>query len=195
MKKFSFLVTLAISTQLLAADIHSRHKEFQQLIEKNPTRESQIKKAQALATDKKSPYQIDAINFLIDQKSYESGSLMVELVHDSNVREFAIYGVGELGVNEATPLLIYYLKDDNQNVRGNAFRSLEKIYPRDFNFPFRYDDPPAQRAKMVKEIDKWWEMNKETLKNRDMQRMSDAEQKEALERWEKYGKEYLNRTR
>lgn len=194
MRKLSILIVLLFAN-LALADVHSRLKDFQAIMDKIPSPDTQIKKAETLAADKKSPYRINAINYLIDHKSTASAPLMVDLVKDIDVREFAIYGVGELGVTEATPLLIYYLKDDNQNVRGNAFRSLEKIYPRDFNFPFRYDDPAPQRSKMVKEVEKWWEVNKETLKNRDIQRMTDAEQKEALERWEKYGKEYLNRTR
>lgn len=195
MQKLSFLIVLLLVNQSFAMDIATRRKQFNQIMEKSLTPESQIKKAESIARDVKSPYRIDAINYLIDQKSMTSGPMMVDLVKDSEVREFAIYGVGDLGVTEATPLLIYYLRDPNHNVRGNSYRSLQKIYPREFNFAFRYDDPPAQREKTVKEIEKWWDVNRETLKNRDIQQMTDAEQKEALERWEKYGKEYLNRIR
>lgn len=192
MRRLSFLIVIFLINNVYSADLATRQKQFKQIIEKTPEI-GQIKKAESIAKDKKSPYRIDAINYLIDQMARSSGPMMADLTKDPEIREFAIYGVGELRIAEATPLLIYYLKDPSHNVRGNAFRALEKIYPHEFNFNYRYDDSSIQRAQKVKEIEQWWELNKETLKNRDIQTMSQVEQKEALDRWEKYGKEYLNR--
>lgn len=165
-------ISLVILLSLLALPMKSyaqnsfsdRYQKFQALIEKKKTPEDKIKKAEALAKDAQSPFRIDAINYLTEQKSPSSGSVMVELMNDPDVREFAVYSVGEFQMYEATPQLIGYLKDENQNVRGNSFHALQRMYPKDFNFKYHYDDAPYVRDRVVLKIDKWWELNQSRFK-------------------------------
>lgn len=187
------LLTLLIPMQLQAETLKERQKSFQSILNKEKTDTAKIKKAENLATDKKSRFRVMAINYLIDQKSSGSGPVFVQLMKDPQVSEFAIYGVGEVGFYEATPFLIKYMRDDNRNNRGNAFRALQKLYPRDFNFEFHHDDPDYKRDEIVKNIQTWWKANRERLKSSALQRQSVQDQNDAEERWEKYGKEYLER--
>jgi len=191
-----FLVILALIFSIpnsSAETLSQRQKAFQTILAKEKSPEAKIKKAENLALDKKSRYRVNAINYLIDQKSLSSGTVMVKLMKDPQVSEFAIYGVGEVGMYEATPLLIKYMKDDNRNNSGNAFRALQKLYPREFNFEFHHDDPEYKRAQVVETVTAWWKANRESLKNRAIERTSEEDKKDAEERWEKYGKEYLDR--
>lgn len=187
------LLFLIVPFFVQAQTLTQRQQAFQSVLNKSKTSELKIKKAEDLARDKRSKFRVDAINYLIDQKSVSSGPIIASLIRDDDVREFAIYGVGELGVYEATPLVIKALKDENHNNRGNAYRALQKMYPQDFNFEFHYDDPPHVRAQIIKNIESWWKTNRNRLKNMSMQEKTDKEKKEAEERWDKYGKEYLER--
>lgn len=176
-----------------AETLSQRQTAFQSLLKKEKTEEARNKKIHSIAMDKKSRFRVDAINEMIDHKMLGSGPIMVTLTKDPQVREFAIYGVGELGVYEATPLLIRYMRDDNRNNRGNAFRALQKLYPRDFNFEFHHDDPEYTRNLTVEKVEGWWKVNRTRLKSQSLEKKSDQEKQEAEERWEKYGKEYLDR--
>jgi hypothetical protein len=187
------LAVLLIPSISFSQSLQARQQAFQSVLNKEKTSEAKIKKAESLAQDKKSKFRVDAINYLIDQKSLGSGPLMVTLARDPLVREFAIYGIGELGVYEATPRLIRYMRDDNRNNRGNAYRALQKLYPREFNAQFHHDDPEYVREKVVKNVESWWKANRDRLKNRSLEQKTDKEKLEAEERWEKYGKEYLDR--
>lgn len=193
MKKISLLLALCFSFSVQAAGLTERQKQFQLQIEKAKTPEGQIKKAEMLAKDPKSTYRIDAVNYLTDHHVKSSAPLLVELMKDPAVREFAIYGVGELQIFESTPLLIQYMKDDNRNVRGNAYRALQKMYPREFMFEFHHDDNELSRKKVIQNIENWWAINRDEFKNRKLQEVSEADKKEAEARWEKYGKDYLQR--
>ncbi|MEZ4846236.1 MAG: HEAT repeat domain-containing protein [Bdellovibrionota bacterium] len=128
---------------------------------------------------------------MIDQKSVSSGSLMAKLARDPAVREFALYGIGELGVYEATPLLIRYMRDENCNNRGNAYRALQKLYPKEFNIEFHHDPEYTQekRCSNVQLV----EGQSRSLKNCSLEQKTDQEKQEAEASWEKYGKEYLDR--
>lgn len=176
-----------------AKTLVERQKEFNSILKKANTPEAKIKKAEELAKNKKSQLRIDAINYLIEQRSLSSGPVFTALVKDDDMREFAIFGVGELRIQEATPRVIHALKDDNHNIRGNAFRALQKMYPKDFNFAFHYDDAPNIRATAVKNIEKWWKENRERLKATSFKDMSPKEKQEAELRWEAYGRGYLDR--
>lgn len=194
MRTLSLLfAVLLIPSISFSQSLAERQKAFHAALNKEKTPEGQIKKAQTIAQDKKSKFRVDAINYLIDQKSMSSGPMMVHLAKDPAVREFALYGIGELGVYEATPLLIRYMRDDNRNNRGNAYRALQKLYPREFNVEFHHDDPEYTREKIVKDVESWWRANRDRLKNRTMEQKTDKEKQEAEERWEKYGKDYLER--
>ncbi len=187
------LLTLLIPMQLQAETLGERQKAFQSILNKEKTDQAKIKKAETLAVDKKSRFRVSAINYLIDQKSTGSGPVFVQLMKDPSVSEFAIYGVGEVGFYEASPFLIKYMRDDNRNNRGNAFRALQKLYPQDFAFEFHHDDPDYKRNEIVKNIQSWWKANRDRLKDKALQRQSAEDQKDAEARWEKYGKEYLER--
>lgn len=194
--RFSLLllaVTILLPSVVFPETLSERKKAFLTTINKEKTDEARIKKVHSIAMDKKSRFRVMAINYLIDTKSTQSGPLMVQLTKDPQVSEFAIYGVGELEVYEATPILIRYMKDENRNNRGNAYRALQKLYPNDFNFEFHHDDEELKRNRVVQNIQAWWKANRERLKSQSLQRKTDAEKKEAEERWEKYGKDYLDR--
>jgi hypothetical protein len=187
------LLALLIPIQLQAETLKERQGAFQSVLNKEKTDQAKIKKAEFITLDTKSRFRVDAINYLIDKKSVSSGSVFVQLMKDPQLSEFAIFGVGEVGFYEATPLLIKYMKDENRNNRGNAYRSLQKLYPEDFNFEFHHDDPEFKRNQVVESIQSWWKDNGERLKNRELQKQNQIDKKEAEIRWEKYGKEYLER--
>ena len=184
---------LFFASNAISETLAHRNQAFRQILVKEKTDASKIKKAEQIALDKKSRFRVTAINYLIDHQSRASGSVMVQLMKDRQVSEFAIYGVGEIGFYEATPLLIKYMRDDNRNNRGNAFRALQKLYPREFNFEFHHDDPEYQRNQVVDAVTSWWNSNQAKLRTRAIQQISDADKKDAEERWDKYAKEYLER--
>ncbi len=184
---------LLLTTHAFADTLGTRQKAFLSALSKAKTPEDKIKRAEELAKDKKSKFRVDAVNYLIDEKSYASGPLMASLVRDPDVGEFAIFGVGELHVVEATPLLIRELNNENRNNRGNAYRALQKLYPQDFNFEYHYDDAPQTRKPVVDNIKTWWKNNRDRLKTAAMNQKTDKEKLEAEQRWERYGKEYLDR--
>ena len=187
------LVVLSLPSISFSQSLAARQQAFQSVLKKEKTSDAKIKRAEAISQDKKSKFRVDAINYLIDQKSASSGSLMAKLARDPAVREFALYGIGELGVYEATPLLIRYMRDENRNNRGNAYRALQKLYPKEFNIEFHHDDPEYTREKVVSNVQNWWKSNRDRLKNRSMEQKTDQEKQEAEARWEKYGKDYLER--
>jgi hypothetical protein len=193
LRSFLVLLLLILPISSYSQSLVERQHAFQAILAKEKTPEAKIKRAEALAKDKKSIFRVDAINYLTDEKSTTSGPVFVTLIKDPDIREFAIYGIGELGFSEATPYLIRCMRDDNRNTRGNAYRALQKLYPKDFNFEFHHDDSPAKRSMVVSDIEKWWKQNRERLKNTALEHKSDKEKLEAEQRWEKYGKEYLDR--
>lgn len=189
----SLLILFLIPSPSFSQSLAQRQAAFHSILKKEKTPELKAKRVRIIAKDKKSKFRVDAINYLIDEKSPTTGLLMVNLAKDPDVREFALYGIGELELYEATPLLIRYMRDDNRNNRGNAYRALQKLYPRDFNVEFHHDDPEYTRERVVQNVVSWWKTNRSRLKSRSMEKKTDQEKQEAEERWEKYGKDYLDR--
>ncbi len=185
-----FLLTYPVHAQ---ETLPQRQKAFHAVLNKSKTDDGKILKAQELAKDVKSRFRIDAINYLIDEEAATSGPLMARLAKDVYVREFAIYALGEFETYESTPLLIHYMNDENRNVRGNAFRALQKMYPKEFDFEYHHDDDEPKRKGILTKVDQWWRANHDQYKNKVFQDMSEKDKKDAQDRWEKYGKEYLSR--
>ncbi len=160
--------------------------EFRNLLRKEPTRETKVKKALSIAADPKSKYRRDAVAFLGDVRAKEAVPVLIEIAKERNEREFSIHALGEIRDARTDPALIRYLSDPSENVRGNAYRSLEKTLNNTFSY--RYDDAPSLRLISVKEIEHWWEQNSTTFR---VQEPSKAEAQEAEEAWQKYGRQYL----
>ncbi|MFH1018665.1 MAG: HEAT repeat domain-containing protein [Pseudomonadota bacterium] len=160
--------------------------EFRNMIRREPTRAAKVRKATELARKVSSPYRKDSINFLVETRARESLPVLLDLTNDAEVREFAIYGLGELRSQNAGPTLIRFLSDGSDNVRGNAERALKKITR--VSFSYRYSDPPATRQRGIREIQDWWQKNKEHF---TVKEETPEERKEAEEAWDKYGKQYV----
>ena len=179
-----------------ADEVFNRQQSFLKQLEKEKDDTSKITKAEKIARDVRSKYRIDAINYLIDKASVSSGSVLADLTTDPQVQDFAIFGVGELGVYEATPMLIKGLSSANRNVRGNAYRALKKLYPTELDgkpFEFHHDDPDYIRKKTVNTYERWWKDNHTIFQDKQTKLLSPEDKQKALERWEKYGKQYLDR--
>lgn len=151
-----------------------------------PTREAKIAKARALATNAKSEFRRDAIDFLGEVRASEAVPDLFRMAKVPDIREFCIHALGEIGDGRAVPLMIHYLNDPNEDVRGNAERAFQRITR--VTFEYHYADPPAKRKQGIREIQLWWERNKATFKARDE---TPDEKKAAEESWEKYGRQYL----
>lgn len=160
--------------------------EFRNILRKESTRETKVKKALSIAADPKSKYRRDAIAFLGDVRAKEAVPVLIQIAKERNEREFSLHALGEIRNARAVPVLIHYLSDPSENVRGNAYRSLEKTVKKTFSY--RYDDAPSLRLISVKEIEHWWEQNSATFR---VQELSKAEAQEAEDAWQKYGRQYL----
>lgn len=160
---------------------------FRNLLRREGTRAKQVQKAIELVQTKKSPYRQDAIDFLSEVRAPEAVPVLIRAAVDPDVREFSLYALAVFNDLRAIPTLIRYLRDDRENVRGNAQQSLEKITR--MNFSYRYSDSPKDRAVALREIETWWERAGPTFKPHQE---TPQEKTAAEEAWEKYGKMYLH---
>ena len=163
-----------------------RVAEFQAILAKQPTRDAKVRKAVAMVADSKSRYRLDAIDFLASVRAKEAVPTLIQVAKARNEREFALHALGEIRDARSVWPLIHYLSDPDENVRGNAYRSIERITKK--SFPYRYDDSPVNRAKASQEIGLWWKAHEKTFK---VQESTKEESEEAARAWQKYGQQYL----
>jgi hypothetical protein len=160
--------------------------EFRNLLRKETTREAKVRKAVSIAKDPRSKYLRDAIEFLGVVRAKEAVPALIDISNVPNETEFAVHALGEIRDARAVPTFIRLLSDESDNVRGNAYRALEKTTKRSFSY--RYDDVPDARASSIAEIQRWWAANSSTFK---VQEATSAEAAEAEEAWQKFGRQYL----
>src|SRR5438045_1488054 len=94
-----------------------RLNRFQNIISKQSGRRGRIQKAVELSKDRKSEFRVDALNLLAAAKPKEALPDLYAIVKDPDIREFAIYTIGEIPSERSIPVLIPYLDDPNENVR------------------------------------------------------------------------------
>ncbi|MFH1263076.1 MAG: HEAT repeat domain-containing protein [Pseudomonadota bacterium] len=169
------------------ASYRKRVLEFRQILRKEPNREAKIKRAIALAIDPKSKFRPDAIDFLGDVRAREAVPALLTTARDAPVREFALHTLGELRDARTIPVFILYLDDENDNVRGIAYKGIANLIKQPFFY--RYNAPKDERAKSIEEIQRWWQENHSTYR---MEEPSGEEKKQAEEAWRKYGEQYLH---
>lgn len=169
------------------ASYKERQKKFNQLITREKNRTSLTKLAIAMAKDPGSEFRIDAINLLAEVKPKEAVEPLLDASKDPNVREFAIFALGEIPSEKPIPQLIKFLDDPSENVRGNAYQALRKILG--LNFRYDYTSAGLKRKEGIADIQSWWDHNKENFKVRER---TPEELKAAEQNWEIYGKQYIH---
>ena len=169
------------------ASYRERVKKFRGLLRNEKTRQEKIALAMSLAQKTRSPFRIDAINFLADVRAEEATGVLISLAPNAEVREFVLYALGRIRDPKTVPVLIQYLTDESDNVRGNAQGALERILGWDLGFS--YSDSPSDRLAGVKRLKAWWKSNGATFKPAQP---TVEEKKEAEEAWKKFGEPYLN---
>jgi len=83
-------------------------------------------------------------------------------------------------------VIVRYLDDPSENVRGNAQWALTKILP--LTFAYQYSDPPEQRKKDIAAIRDWWAQNGKSF---TVSTETPEEKARADEEWEKHGRPLL----
>lgn len=161
---------------------------FRKLIRRQKTRRAKINKAVQIINDSKSPYRKDALQFLIDVKAKSAAPAIIKAGENKDLRADAAYALGEIKNKKGIEFLLRCLYDANRNVRGNAILSLRKITKRQFGYD--YSAPEEKRNKSALLWESWWVRNEKNFKIHDI---SDEEAKDAEEKWEKYGKKYIER--
>lgn len=161
---------------------------FRAMIRKQPTRDAKVSAAVNMVKGE-SPYKKDALNFLAEVKAKEAVAAIIRLGEDRDYRPETAYALGEIGSEKAIDFLIRLLYDENENVRGNASLALKKITGLDLGYNYSENDENL-RARMAQSWDDWWARNKLTFKAKEM---TEEEKKDADEKWQKYGRGYLQK--
>ena len=161
---------------------------FRNIIRKQKTKEAKIQIAIKMMGDQESKYRRQAIQFLAEVKAKEATQALVKVGEEKDFRPDAAFAIGEVMDERGIEFLIRCLYDLNDNVRGNAAMALRKIAKRDFGY--NYSDNEEERNKSARLFENWWLTNRKTFK---VVEITDEERKDADEKWEKYGKPYIEK--
>jgi len=161
---------------------------FRKMIRTQTTKKSKINKAIAIMNNAKSPYRKDALQFLTEIKAQDAVPSIIKAGEKKDLRADSAYALGEIKDKKAIEFLIRCLYDSNHNVRGNASLSLRKITRRQFGYS--YSDVEEQRNKAALLWENWWTRNQEKFQ---VTQLTEEEKTDAAEKWEKYGKKYIER--
>ncbi len=165
-----------------------RVMKFRKMIRAQKTKPAKIKKAISILDDKTSPYRQDALRFLADVKAKEAVVHIMKAGEDKELRADAAYAIGEIKQKNGIEFLLRCLYDTNANVRSVASLSLRKITQ--LQFGYLYTEPEDQRNKAALLWENWWTKNHETFQ---VTQINEEDRKDADEKWNRYGKRYIER--
>lgn len=162
---------------------------FHAHIRKHKTKKESVEFAQSQIQDRNSSMRIAAIEFIRKIKHEPSIPMLIGLLEDRDVDSFVIFALGDLQAFEAADLLVEKLNSPFDNIRGNAFTALHKIFPQDLPQGYVYSMKESNRKKEVEKLKTWLQSQKDKSYTRNLHK--DTGEQDKL--WERYGKDYLNR--
>ena len=166
----------------------NRVMEFRKIIRQQKMQKDKIKKAMAILSGNDPKYKKDAIEFLIEVRAKEAVPSLIKAGEYKDLRPDVAFALGEIRDASSIEFLLKCLYDDNQNVRGNAVLSLRKLTKMQFGYD--YSDPEERRKKAALLWESWWARNSNRFR---IDEPTQEETKEAQEKWEKYGKRFIER--
>ena len=114
--------------------------------------------------------------------------IIVKAGEKKDLRADAAFAIGEIKHKKAIEFLLRCLYDSSENVRGNAIVALRKITRRQFGYDYSGSEDGRNKSALLWES--WWTRNEKTFKVVDI---TAEETKDAEEKWERYGKKYIER--